>query len=183
MSNSVRKSVVKGLGFQGVSRFSQAERLDRLEHDLDSISAFLWQSPYLMGDQPTSADMSVGPMLAAMLDLPYATNAVGLDIEDGKWVVTRQGDSGQEIIELATPCLVTCSNDMNDPRIPSLKGIMAAKRKQINTISLDSPAEPRVDVLGFEDVPGRPPGVVLEGDAAEVAKDLANRLQNEAKVL
>ncbi len=73
VSNSVRKSVVKGLGFQGVSRFSQAERLDRLEHDLDSISAFLWQSPYLMGDQPTSADMSVGPMLAAMRATPADT--------------------------------------------------------------------------------------------------------------
>ncbi len=73
VSNAIRKSVVKGLGFQGVSRFSPTERLDRVERDLEAISAYLWQSPYLLGDQPTSADMSVGPMLAAMRATPVDT--------------------------------------------------------------------------------------------------------------
>lgn len=73
VANSIRKSVVKGLSFQGISRFSPAERQDRLERDLEAISAYLWHSPYLMGDQPTSADMSVGPMLAAMRATPADT--------------------------------------------------------------------------------------------------------------
>ncbi|MEX0327461.1 MAG: glutathione S-transferase family protein [Ruegeria sp.] len=73
IANSVRKSVVKGLSFQGIARFSQAEREDRLERDLEAISAYLWQSPFLLAEHPTSADMSVGPMLAAMRATPADT--------------------------------------------------------------------------------------------------------------
>ena len=74
VSNSIRKSVLKGLNAQGVSRFSDAERNDRIERDLEAISAFLWQSPYLLGDQPTAADMSVGPVLSAMRATPAETS-------------------------------------------------------------------------------------------------------------
>ncbi|RBW53318.1 glutathione S-transferase family protein [Ruegeria sp. A3M17] len=73
VSNSIRRKVVQGLVFQGVGRFSPTERQDRLERDLEAISAYLWQSPYLLGDRPTSADMSVGPMLAAMRATPVET--------------------------------------------------------------------------------------------------------------
>lgn len=73
VSKSIRKSVIKGLSFQGVSRYSTAERQNRLERDLEAISAYLWQSPFLMGDAPTAADMSVSPMLAAMRATPADT--------------------------------------------------------------------------------------------------------------
>ncbi|NVO57678.1 glutathione S-transferase family protein [Rhodobacteraceae bacterium B1Z28] len=74
VSNSIRKSVLKGLDAQGIRRFTLAERLERVERDLEAISAYLWQSPYLLGDHPTSADMSVGPMLAAMRATPADTS-------------------------------------------------------------------------------------------------------------
>ncbi|MEX0349347.1 MAG: glutathione S-transferase family protein [Paracoccaceae bacterium] len=73
ISNSVRKSVLKGLNTQGVSRFSPQERLDRVERDLEAISAFLADRPFLLGDGPTAADLSVGPMLAAMRATPADT--------------------------------------------------------------------------------------------------------------
>ncbi|MEL6615600.1 MAG: electron transfer flavoprotein subunit beta/FixA family protein, partial [Bacteroidota bacterium] len=70
----------------------------------------------LLGKQSQDTDAGlVGGMLAEALGLPYVTNAVGLEQEGDTLVVTRQGDSGQEIIALPTPGLVTCSNDMNDP--------------------------------------------------------------------
>lgn len=72
-SNAIRKSVLKGINAQGIGRFSLNERLDRVERDLDAISAYLWQSPFLLGDHPTAADMSVGPMLAAMRATPIET--------------------------------------------------------------------------------------------------------------
>ncbi|WP_170364211.1 glutathione S-transferase family protein [Ruegeria arenilitoris] len=73
ISNSVRKSVLKGLRSQGIGRFSEAERMARVERDLEAISAYLWQAPYLLGDHPTSADLSVGPILAAMRATPADT--------------------------------------------------------------------------------------------------------------
>jgi electron transfer flavoprotein beta subunit len=132
--------------------------------------------------QDTDAGLT-GSMLAELLSVPYATNAVGLDIDDGV-VVTRQADGGREIVHLPTPCLVTCSNDMNDPRIASLKGIMAAKRKTITTTSPSGDVPNSLTrVVGFESPPPRKPGQIIDGDPAEAAAALATRLRDEAKVL
>src|SRR5690606_22546692 len=128
----------------------------------------------LTGKQAQDTDAGLGgSMLAERLGLPYATNAVGLGIEGDALVVTRQGDTGQEILALPTPCLVTCSNDMNDPRIPNLKGVMGAKKKPIATRPVETVPEPAVAVLGYEPLPQRAPGVRLEGEPAEQAADLA----------
>jgi len=137
--------------------------------------------------QDTDAGLT-GPMLAELLDVPYATNAVGLEIDEeaGAIVVERQSDQGTEIIELPTPCLVTCSNDMNDPRIPKLKGIMQAKKKPIETrdaAELVDDIQPMTSVVGFEPMPERDPGTMLDGTPEEMARELTDRLANEANVL
>lgn len=138
--------------------------------------------------QDTDAGLT-GSMLAEHLDLPYATNAVGLSIEDSELVVKRQGDSGQEIIGLPTPCLTTCSNDMNEPRIPSLKGIMQSKRKPMNPVSLsdlgieESELQPKTKVTGYMEKPEREPGQKFEGEADELAQKVANLLDEEANVI
>lgn len=132
--------------------------------------------------QDTDAGLT-GPMLAQRLGVPYASNAVGLDIEEGSLIVTRQGDTAQEIIALPTPCLVTCSNDMNDPRIPSLKGIMKAKRKKIAARTWDENVTVGTTVLRYEAMPEREPGRVFEGPADEIATTVTDLLVNEVKVL
>ncbi len=131
--------------------------------------------------QDTDAGLT-GGMLAELLDLPYATNAVGLDI-DGGLLVTRQADAGREQILLPTPCLVTCSNDMNDPRIPSLKGIMAAKRKTIARVDAATQPVSATSVTGFEPIPDRPPGEIIDGEPVEAAQELVARLRQEARVI
>ncbi len=73
VSNTIRKSVLKGLEAQGVSRFSSTQRMERIDRDLAAISAYLRQSEFLLSDHPTSADMSVGPILAAMRATPADT--------------------------------------------------------------------------------------------------------------
>ncbi len=136
--------------------------------------------------QDTDAGLA-GSMLAERLGLPYSSNAVGLEADPagGRLVVTRQGDSGQEIVELPMPCVVTCSNDMNDPRIPSLRGIMDAKKKSIAETSPSAPApdRPVTSVRAYEPVPPREPGQVWQGDVEELVRTLTDRLANEAKVL
>lgn len=138
--------------------------------------------------QDTDAGLT-GSMLAEMLSLPYATNAVGLEFSDGKMTVKRQGDSGQEMIEVPAPGLVTCSNDMNDPRIPSLKGIMQSKRKPVDTIALNdlgaeiSSDDVQTKVLGFEEKPEREPGKKYEGEPDEIARQVAQLLDSEENVI
>jgi len=141
------------------------------------------------GKQSQDTDSGLtGSMLAELLSHPYVTNAVGLSYEDGALQVKRQGDTGQEIIDLPAPGLVTCSNDMNDPRIPSLKGIMQSKRKPVDTISvgdLDLPDDlsAKTKTLGFEEKPGREPGQKFEGDPEEVAQKVARLLDTEESLI
>ncbi len=142
------------------------------------------------GKQSQDTDSGLtGGMVATKLNLPYTTNAVGLDIEGDKLVVKRQGDTGQEMIELPTPCLVTCSNDMNEPRIPNLKGIMASKRKPIDTINLEDLGIDDSDLLAvsmvtsYEYVPARAAGKKFEGEPEEIAAKVAQLLDTEANVL
>lgn len=135
--------------------------------------------------QDTDAGLT-GAMLAELLDLPYASNAVGLRLDDGLLVVTRQGDTGQEEIALQTPCLVTCSNDMNDPRIPNLKGIMAAKRKTIEVRDAALPPDielPFVHLRRYEAPPEREPGRILKGEPDDVVSELVGLLRREANVV
>ncbi len=141
--------------------------------------------------QDTDAGLT-GAMLAQDLDLPYAANAVGLEINDNKLEVKRQADTAQEVIALPTPCLVTCSNDMNEPRIPSLKGIMTSKRKPVDVKTLEDLGlnlddlktnVAKTSVTGYEPVPERAPGKKFEADPEELVSTLSDLLQNEAKVL
>jgi len=138
--------------------------------------------------QDTDAGLT-GSMLAALLDLPYATNAVGLDIEDDNLVVKRQGDAGQEMIALPSPCLGTCSNDMNKPRIPSLKGIMQSKRKPMDDVELSSfeidenNLSAKTTVTGYHEKPEREAGQKFEGEANEIAAEVAQLLDEEANVI
>ncbi len=138
----------------------------------------------LTGKQAQDTDAGLaGAMLAETLGLPYVTNAVGLAQEGEALVVTRQGDAGQEVIAVPAPCLVTCSNDMNDPRIPNLKGIMAAKKKTIAAEAVADVPAPSVRTLRYEAVPERAPGRRLDGEPAEVAAEVVRLLPTEARAL
>ncbi|MEX0720012.1 MAG: electron transfer flavoprotein subunit beta/FixA family protein [Balneolaceae bacterium] len=143
-----------------------------------------------LGKQSQDTDAGLtGSMVAELLHLPYATNAVGLEVEDENLIVKRQGDFGQEIIELPTPCVVTCSNDMNEPRIPNLKGIMASKRKPFDQVELSSLGMNENQliadsaVLSYEEKPERQAGKKFEGDAEDIAREVAQLLDNEANVI
>jgi electron transfer flavoprotein beta subunit len=138
--------------------------------------------------QDTDAGLS-GTMLAELLGLPYVSNAVDLAWENGHLIVTRQGDAGREIIALALPGLVTISNDMNDPRIPSIRGIMQARRKSIERLTLSDlglsseALQPQTRVTGYRPIPPRSPGRKIEGEPAEGVRELVRLLREEAHVL
>lgn len=72
----------------------------------------------------------VGLGIAEILGLPSVTLAKKIDIKDGKLVVKRGTADGYELIEVPLPALITVSNEVGEPRYPTIKGIMAAKKKQ-----------------------------------------------------
>ena len=91
----------------------------------------------LTGMASTDAAMGVVPaMLAERLGLPQVTLASELTIEDSTVTIRRDGDAASETIVASLPALVSVTDQINEPRYPSFKGIMAAKKKPVEKWSL-----------------------------------------------
>jgi len=91
----------------------------------------------LLGQQGSDSDGAVlGAALADRLRLPMFSQAAELTVEDGSIRGKRQTEFGYDVIEAPLPAVVAVSDAINEPRYPSLKGIMGAKKKQQDTLSL-----------------------------------------------
>lgn len=138
----------------------------------------------IMGKQSIDSDANqTGQLLASSLGLPQATFASKLEVAED-WssaTVTREVDGGLETIKVTLPAVVTTDLRLNEPRYPSLPGIVKAKKKPLEEIALDSlgvDCEPKVKVLRMSLPPERSAGEKVPDVAT-----LVDKLQNEAKVL
>ncbi|MDQ3382467.1 MAG: electron transfer flavoprotein subunit beta/FixA family protein [Actinomycetota bacterium] len=139
----------------------------------------------LTGLASTDGVMSVVPaMLAERLGLPQVTFASELTVDGSTARIRRDGDTASETIEASLPAVVSVTDQINEPRYPSFKGIMAAKKKPVETWSLaDLGVDPAQVGLGaawstVESVEQRPPrsqGEVVT-DEGEGGKALAEFL-------
>ena len=128
----------------------------------------------------TSASI-VGTATAELLGMPCVTAASKLEIANGRGTARRELEGAGEVVEFALPAVVSIDEGIARPRYPSLKGIMAAKRKPLET----KPAQlgdVRVTVKSMELPPERPPGRIV-GQGKDAVPELVRLLQEEAKVL
>ena len=136
----------------------------------------------ILGKQAIDGDNNqTGQMLASLLDLPQATNASELIIEDGSVSVTREIDGGLQTLKLSVPAIVTTDLRLNEPRYASLPNIMKAKKKELKIISLNDlgvDTSPRTEILKVELPEARAAGVMVE-----TVDELVDKLKNEAKVI
>jgi electron transfer flavoprotein beta subunit len=144
----------------------------------------------LTGQQGVGGDNSQVPgLLAELLDLPQVTVAVKIEIADGKATVEREVEGAHETWETSLPAVVSAQKGLNEPRYASLKGIMAAKKKTIETkdaaaLGLDTPSlAPKVRVTALEPPPARAAVRMIEGDPDAQVKELLRLLHEEAKVI
>jgi electron transfer flavoprotein beta subunit len=141
----------------------------------------------LAGADTSDGGMGVVPAgVAAILRLPYLSYAAKIepDPEAGKVRVRRISPTGFDILEAPMPALVVCTQALGEPRYPSLKGIMAARSKEIATKSLADTGVGGVggeaatnQVLGAEPPAARPPTQVVREPAPEAAKRLVAFLE------
>ena len=136
----------------------------------------------ILGKQAIDGDNNqTGQMLASLLDLPQATNASELIIQDGSVAVTREIDGGLQTLKLSVPAIVTTDLRLNEPRYASLPNIMKAKKKELKVISLNDlgvDSSPRTEILKVELPEARAAGVMVE-----TVDELVDKLKNEAKVI
>jgi electron transfer flavoprotein beta subunit len=172
--------------------------LDDAIHGTDAVGTSLIlartverQAPDLVlcGMASTDGGMSVIPaMLAERLGLPQVTFASEVRVE-GKMVrIRRDGDAATEIIEATLPLVLSVTDQCNEPRYPSFKGIMAAKKKPVETLTLDdlgidrsqvgsAGAWTRVD--SFSARPPRSAGTIVTDESGSGAEQLVGFLAGQ----
>ncbi|KAL9189036.1 hypothetical protein ACHAXT_011526 [Thalassiosira profunda] len=147
----------------------------------------------LLGKQSIDSDCGqTGPMLAGMLNAPQATFAAKVERgDDGAFTVERETDAGTETIKLNPtdgPAVITCDLRLNTPRYPTMPNIMKAKKKPVQTISLedmvtelglnlDDVMKPRNEVVEVYEPPPR-----KEGEMVESVDDLLGKLKEKGLV-
>lgn len=133
-----------------------------------------------------SSSSMVPAMIAEILGCANVNNAIEVEADGGSLTCKREIEGGTAVMKVSTPAVLTAAKNLNDPRYPSLKGIMAAKKKQIETVEASSlgVSAPTVEVTSVENPPPRPPGRIIEGDEPEAkAAELVKALREEAKVI
>jgi electron transfer flavoprotein beta subunit len=123
----------------------------------------------------------VGPMVAELLEIPCITAVAHLKVEGGSLEAEREIEGGIETSTCSLPALLTCDKGLNTPRLPSLKGIMAAKKKPLETKPATLAAG-TVTVLGLTLPPDRKPGQIV-GEGADAVPALVKLLREEARVI
>jgi len=137
----------------------------------------------LLGKQAIDGDNNqVGQLLAQYMGSAQACFASEVKVEGEDLVVTREVDGGLETIALQRPAVITADLRLNEPRYASLPGIMKAKRKPIDVMSLDdlgiTDTALKVEVVALAEPTAKEAGVMVDSVDA-----LLDKLTNEAKVL
>ena len=144
----------------------------------------------LFGRQAIDDDMgAVSAQVAELLGWPCASWIMEETVDAGGTSVrvARQVEGGLEVFDLPLPAVVSAQKGLNEPRYPTLKGIMGAKKKEIKDVKaadLGLTAEPpALTVVTLEPLPARPPGRIIQGEAADAAKELVRALREDAKAI
>ena len=185
--DGVQETLRKGLAM-GAARAVQL-KADEVPFDgwavANALAAELKDGQYdliLFGRMATdTAHGSVGPMAAELLDLPCVTGISQLDIGEGQGTARRDLEGASETVQFPLPAVLTIDEGIARPRLASLKGIMAAKKKPLET----KPAQLGASHLTVEkmELPAeRPPGRII-GEGADAVPELVRLLHTEAKVL
>ncbi len=144
----------------------------------------------LCGRQAIDDDTgAVAAQLAELLGWPCAYWIMEEAVDaDGKTVRTaRQVEGGLEVFDLPLPAVLAAQKGLNEPRYPTLKGIMGAKKKELRDVKASdvglAAESPKLSVVGLEALPPRPPGRIIQGDVGAAVKELVRALREDAKAI
>lgn len=143
----------------------------------------------ICGKQASDGDTAqVGPGIATHLDLPQVTYVRKIDeIAEDHVLAERMLDEGSEVINCPVPCVLTVVKELNEPRLPSLRGKMAAKKAQIiQWTANDLGCDPKglgldgspTKVVRIFTPPPRGGGTMLTGEAEEVVRTLVDKIKD-----
>lgn len=179
---SIRKALAmgadKGILIKGELNVDSLTVAEALASEISQIQPDI----VFCGKQSIDYDSSaVGQMLAELLNMPSISTVVKLEIENGKVRAEREVEGGIEKVESSLPVVITAQKGLNEPRYPSLKGIMAAKSKPIDEKNF----EIKLNRLVVNDLrlPDTQRKSRIVGTDVSAVPELVKLLREEAKVI
>ena len=125
-----------------------------------------------------------GPVLAEKLGIPHSTIIMEVNVDGASLKVKRELEGGWfQYVSMPLPALLTIQSGINQLRYATLKGIMAAKKKEITRVAAPTSLAPRHKVIALHTPQKSKQTVMIGGSPAEAAKELVKRLREEARVL
>jgi electron transfer flavoprotein beta subunit len=162
--------------------YALAKALEREQPDL-----------VLLGQQSDDGECyTIGAVVADHLKAPSLTQVINITVEDGKLICERQAEYGYDTVEVELPAVISVGDAINEPRYPSLKAIMGAKKKPLDTLGIGDAGidAAQVGTDGSQAVwtaakqpPQKEPGLIIEDeDTAETVEKIVNWLDERKLV-
>lgn len=147
-----------------ISKYAQAQNFDLIMTGKETID--------YNGSQ-------VAGMIAAILDVPYVSNAISLEVEGSTATLERDMQGGTEVLSASIPMVISAAKGMAEQRIPNMRGIMAARTKPLQVLTA-SGADTLTEAVSYELPPAKGDVKLIDPEHME---ELVNLLHNEAKVI
>jgi electron transfer flavoprotein beta subunit len=147
----------------------------------------------LLGQQSDDGECyTIGAVVADHLEMPSLTQVIKIDLEDGKLRCERQAEYGYDTVSIELPAVISVGDAINEPRYPSLKAIMGAKKKPLDALcGADVEIDPskvgtdgsRVECGNFHDPPAKEPGQMIEDEDTDQTVEKIVAWLDERKLL
>ena len=122
-------------------------------------------------------------MLAEDLDVPVVPNLIDIEMVDGVVSAKQETEEGYNVVEVATPCVVTVTKPEYEPRYPTIKSKMAARKIPIGELEIGGVVAPAVTVVANAEPPKKAAGVKINEETLEESMAVALGMMRDAKVL
>lgn len=191
VKNSLKNCLAVGADKAYLVKEDEAEKLDacgiakylvKAKEDIENISGKKFDIIFCGKEATDYASSQVGLLLADELNVPVGTNIVDIKKLDDKVELKQEIEEGYNIIEAVTPCVVTVQKPSYEPRYPTIKTKMAARKKPIDELSNGEKIESNIEVIKIFEPAKRSAGVKIKAETAEEAVAQAIKMMVEAKV-
>ena len=147
----------------------------------------------LLGQQSDDGECyTIGAVVADHLKMPSLTQVIKMDVEEGKLTCERQAEYGYDTVEISLPAVISVGDAINEPRYPSLKAIMGAKKKPLDTKAIgDAGIEAdrvgsdgsRTEVISINPPPEKQAGEIIEDEDTNETVEKIVAWMDERKLL
>jgi len=138
----------------------------------------------LLGKKSVDYDRGIVPaIISERLRIPLISCVVNIEFKDSEFICERETEYGVEIIEAKVPFIISFEKAKFEPRFPSLRGVMMAKKKTIDIKEIKELPYASTQIMNYEPPPERKKGKIINLPFPENVKELVRLLKEEAKII